>query len=513
MRRNNTVNTIAVIIMLTFSTKFMGFIRDAIIGRRLGVSEEATAYYASFNSTIQIFLSIATGISLTLIPIVVEKVKNKEITNKSINNIINSLLLVTACITVLGLLFAPLFVKLMVSDAKSHYLLTVHLTQIMFPSVIIIVLTYVFVAFLQGNERFVIPAIISIPGNIIVLVYLFFLVDDYGVYGLAIAIVLGWVLQWLVQIPTAMKVGYKYKFYINFKDKVLKSFIVAVIPIIFVTAIHNLNILMDTSIINESKIPIINYSNNIYFPVVTVVVYGITAVMFPKFSKKIVGQDQNEFNSTVTTVIKGLFYLLIPMAIGIIVLSIPIISMVYQEDRFDEAAVLDVARALSAFSIGMIGFGVVDVLNKAFYSRKNIRVPIFTGFCVLCSNFILSILLREQVGYIGIPLASALSFLIGAVILIVLYSKSNQIFVYMTLIKSFLKTLVASLGMGIVVYYLKELLMGITLKSVFLKQGFIIMICGGVGIIVYIIFTLLLKNDISVGLLDKFKIKGRKCNE
>ncbi|TCT14109.1 putative peptidoglycan lipid II flippase [Natranaerovirga pectinivora] len=517
MKKKSTVNTIAVVISLTLIAKFIGFIRDALIGSRLGQTLQADAYNLSLEATVMTFLSIGTGISITLIPIVAGHLRDKDHinANKVVNNIINSLLVIVFGITIVGLLFSPFVLRVIAPGFEENFMLTVHLTMIMFPALIFIVLAYIFVAYLQGNEIFIVPALISFPGNFLIIFYLFFFFNDYGVYGLAIATLIIWILQFLIQVPSAVKVGYRYKFHMDFKDEVFRKFLITIIPIIFVTGIYQLNILLIdnvfSSTIGKGNVSAIRYANQIYVPTVTVIVYGITAVMFPKFNKSLVTNNVEEFTNSVATVLKSLFFLLIPMTIGLILVSMPLISMIYQRDQFDINAVISVAGVLSSYAFGMLGFGVLDVLNKGFYALKNVKTPVFTGVCILIMNFVFSYFLKSsRIGFLGIPLSTSLSLIIGSIIHLTLFAKAVGILDFKGLLNCLVKSLFAGIFMGIGVYFIRDVIQSYEFKSLFIKQISTIVICGLVGGILYLIFSVIIREENTVGVINQYKARRKK---
>ena len=118
------------------------------------------------------------------------------------------------------LIFSSYIVKLIAPGLDSSvHLLTVDLVKILFPSVIFGALAYVCVAFLQSNDEFNIPNLISAVFNIVIITYLLIFGVDYGVYGVIVAMLIGWMFQFLIQLPSVIKHKYKFKLSVNFKDK------------------------------------------------------------------------------------------------------------------------------------------------------------------------------------------------------------------------------------------------------------------------------------------------------
>lgn len=509
-KKQSAVNTIIVIIGLTFFAKVIGFIRDAKIGGILGAGEASDAYFSALNITIIFFSNIAAGIGASLIPTIVKLInREKEEANKKFNNVINMMLLLSGIITVIGILVAPLLVKFFADGYTGEkYDLTVRITTIMMPSLIFICLTYIFVAFLQANSSFVIPSIISLPANIIMLIFMFIGFERYGIIGLTIVTVMGWVLQWLIQMPFAIKNHYKYKFYLDFKDSDLRHFLKIIVPIIFVSAVYQINIIVDNMFsakFGDGKVTQIYYANIIYAAIVTTTVLGVTSVMFPKFSKALTKDGINDFYAQVTGVIKGLSLVLIPMGVGVAILAEPVIRIVFERGEFDTFAAVGSAQVLAVYAIGMVAFGIIDVLNKGFYALANTKAPVITGVITIAINVIVTILL-QKISYIGIPIATTISFFLGATIQIVLFNNKDNKF-----IKGILPTVIkAVLAVGFMagsVLLTKEWITRIYIENDFIKHCIILFSSMIVGIIVYGLSLFILKEEILCSYMSNFTSK------
>jgi putative peptidoglycan lipid II flippase len=512
-KKQSTVNTIIVIIGLTFFAKAIGFIRDAKIGGILGAGVDSDAYFSALNITIIFFSNIAAGIGASLIPTIVNLInREKEEANKKINNVINTMLLLSAIITVIGIIAAPILVNVFAKGyTGAKYALTVKITAIMMPSLIFICLTYIFVAFLQANSSFVIPSIISLPANIIMLMFMYIGFNRYGIIGLTIVTVLGWALQWIIQMPSAIKHNYRYKFYLDFKDSDLRHFLKIIVPIIFVSAVYQINIIIDnmfSASFGDGKVTQVYYANILYAAFVTTTVLGVTSVMFPKFSKALTRDGTKDFYSQVTGVVRGLSLVLIPMGVGVAILAEPVIRLVFERGEFDSIAAGGAAQVLAVYSVAMVAYGIIDVLNKGFYALSNTKAPVITGVIIIVSNIILTIIL-EKIGYIGIPIATSLAFLIGAIVQIIFFHNEENDFIRKVL-PTIIKSFIAVALMGGAVYVTKGVVSRIDIQNISIKYSAIIFTSMAVGIVVYGVSLLILKEEILCSYISSFTSKIRR---
>ncbi len=121
----------------------------------------------------------------------------------------------------------------------------------LFPTTIFTGIAFSFVGILQSMDEFNVPAAMSIASNLVIIVYFVFFNDRFGVYGLTIAFLIGWAMQALIQIPSLMKKGYKYKFYINIKDEGLKKILVLMLPVMVGTWVQPINLAINTNFASD----------------------------------------------------------------------------------------------------------------------------------------------------------------------------------------------------------------------------------------------------------------------
>ncbi len=505
-----TVNAILSVITITLIAKFLGFFRDAILGSKLGATVEADAYIMALNSTTIIFLSFGSAISTSAIPLIVKKLKDNG--KKSVfdftNKLINIILLTSVVAVIFGIIFAPQILSIL---AKGFYgekrELVIQLTRIMFPSLIFISSAYLFVAFLQSLSKFIVPSIISFPFNIMLIIYLLFALNKYGIIGLAYATVIGWSLQLLIQIPFAVKEGYKYKLTLDYNDEDVKRFLISLLPIIFVASIHQFNILIDNmfaSTLEHGKVASIYYANILYTAIVTTTVYGISAVMFPKFNQNLSPESMDNFKRLVLSVVRTVIYLLIPMTVGLIILSKPVISLVFERGEFNSLTTYDTSLALASYALGMVGFGVLDIVNKAFYALSNTKIPVGISIFVVLFNYFINRILLDLIGFKGLAIATSLSLIFGAILILYLFNRIVGGLDFLEVLKTLYKTVLASTLMGSGIYYFKSYISSILAPDVFINKFLIIGTSLLLGVLIFSISTVIMKEKTSIYIYESY---------
>lgn len=113
-------------------------------------------------------------------------------------------------------------------------------------------------------------------------------------------------------------------------------------------------------------------------------------MVFPKFSR--MTEDKKEFGLAVRGTLKSMIFLLIPMTVGLMALAQPVVSLIYQRGAFDETATQLTAAALFFFALGMVGYGVQNILSRAFLCESGRENPVLfgTGFYRYQCGFVLA---------------------------------------------------------------------------------------------------------------------------
>ena len=161
------------------------------------------------------------------------------------------------------------------------------------------------------------------------------------------------------------------------------------------------------------------------------------------------------------------------------------------------------------YSIGIIGSGIVEIMNKAFYAKQDTKSPLKIGIAVIFINLFLSILLGKCMSFNGLAPATSISAIINAVILITVASKKQKTLINKELIINILKMFASAILMGIVVYFTDAVLKNILTGS-FIKNIIRMVIGAGVGFVFYYILTI--KLDVNELKIFKFK-KGETSEE
>lgn len=494
---SNAAKATVGLMVATIVSKILGFSRELFLASYYGATTYSDIYLTAYNIPSVLFSAVAAAIATTFIPLYYENdnLGKREDALKFTNNVLNIVMVTTLILALMSSIFAKPLVKLFAIGFAGETLeITVYFTRIMVFSIVFLGLSNIMTSFLQVNNNFILPGLIGVPLNIIIIISIILSVK-YNPYILPIGTLIAMVSQFLFQIPFAKKVGYKYKPVIELSDKYIKKMVWLVGPVFIGVAVNQINAMIDrtlASTLQAGSISALNYANRLNNFVMGLFIMSIAAVIYPMLSKLSTENDKTKFYESVRRSINTVILLEIPISVGAIVLANPIVSVLFKRGEFDEKATRMTAIALIFYSIGMVAFGLRDILGKVFYSLQDTKTPMINGAIAMILNIALNLVLVRFMGHAGLAFATSISSIICIFLLFRSLKKKIGYFGQDKIINSIVKALISATVMGIATFFTyKILLLGLGLG--FLGQ--IISLFGSIciGAIIYSILVVILK--------------------
>ena len=375
-------------------SKALGLYRDILVASAYGSSAAGVAYETASKLPVTIFDFVLGGVvTAAFIPVynALAVRKGKEEALRFCQSYVNLILLLTVVLTALGELFAPQLVRFMAPDlAADTAALATRLTRVMFPMVIFVGLAFSFVGFLQSEGEYNIPALISLVSNLIMAGYLLLLNGRFGVYGLAAAMLIGWFAQAAVQIPSAVKRGFRYRPSAPLNTPEIGRAAKNTVPILIATWTTPVCALINTRLasgIEDGRgIIALGYANRLYLIIVGLFSFVATNLLFPYFARAAAAGNAEESDRLTRTSLRTLCFIIAPIAAGVAVLSVPFVGLIYERGVFTERDTVMTAAALSMYAAGMLFSACGEVLTKAFFAAEKTKLPMTASLVSLLFN-------------------------------------------------------------------------------------------------------------------------------
>jgi len=488
MKRN-----IALIMIITLLTKFLGFGRQMALTYFYGVSATSDVYLIAQTIPNTIFALVGTGLATTFIPIYnkVRKEKGEGEAHLFTSNVMNITIIITVIIIALVQLFTPQVVMLFASgfSGEKSMEMAVTFTRISVFGITLSGLIYIMNAYLQLKGNFIIPAMISLPMNLVV-IFSFYLAYNTSDVILAYGIVASILIQLIFILPSVIRNRLKYKFVLDLKDVYLKEMLILSIPVVIGTSVNQLNVIIDRSIASNvvvGGLSALSYANMFNIFIHGLFVAPIVTVIYPNISNKVINQDFLGLQRTINNSIVYISLLVVPAVVGTMVLARPIINLLFLRGEFDAVAAAMTAQALFYYSIGIYSSALRQIFARVFYSYKDTKTPTINAMIGVTINIILNLILSRFMGIAGLALATSISATVTTYLLIRSLRRRVTHFGLKPTVAKLLRVLFASTSMGIVSYIL---FYGIDLG---LSSNITLIITILVSSIIYVVLILIFK--------------------
>jgi len=494
------------------AAKILGVFRDRVLAGQFGAGSTLDMYYASFRIPDLVFNLIVLGaLSAGFIPIFCEHMKKGEKEAwELVNYVLNLLILALVSLSVLLVIFAPFFMRLISPGFTAQEVRTsAELTRIMFLSPIFLGLSAVFGGVLQSMKRFFVYSLAPILYNVGIIIGAVFLTEEFGVHGLAWGVVLGAFMHLIVQLAASIALGFRYRPIFSVRHKGLRDLVRMMVPRTLSLAVAQLNLLVVViigSTLQDGSIAIFNFAFNLQSVPLGLFAISLAIASFPALSEA--AGDAKEFIKTVSITMRQILFFMIPVSLLLIILRAQIVRSVFGSGRFDWEDTILTMNTLGIFSISLFAQGLIPLLSRAYFAQKDSRTPFFIGLTAAGVNIVLSIVFVDKFDHIaflftgqgivapilGLTLAYTLSNIIWLLLLWIILRVRLHEMEEMTTFYSVVKIAFASLCMGISVQALKyaiEPYFGTRTFTGIALQG---TIAASVGIAVYLGVCYLVKS-------------------
>jgi len=376
------------------------------------------------------------------------------------NVVLNLLLVILTAITLLGIALSPVIVRLIApgfSASPEKLAVTIKLTRIIFPYILLISLSAYCMGLLNSLKNFAVSAFAPCLLNISMII--FAILFGEGIKGLALGVLVGGVLQLAVQIPVLYQKGFRLRTPKTLNHPAAQSIGKLMLPRVLSSCIYQLNNFVDSIfgslawIVGEGGVAVLYFSYRlIQFPL-GIFSNALSQAILPAFSQHALEESPDKLRNTLSWGLRAVFFVMVPASMGFMVLAQPLISTMFGGGRFDSYASNLTASALFYYSLGLSAYGGTKILQSCFFSLKDTVTPTKTAGLALVLNIIFIIVLIYPLKIAGIALATSLSGIITFLVLFYMLKKRIGDFGLAKIGASFLRVLLASCGMAIVCYF------------------------------------------------------------
>ena len=453
----------SVISGFTLLSRMLGFIRDVVIAQFFGTYAYAQAFVVAFRIPNTLRDIVAEGAANSaLVPVLTEYSvkKSKEEFWRLANCLLNALIVILSLLTILGIIFAPFIVRIIapgftVDAFKLQE--TIRLTRIIYPYILLISLAAYCMAVLNSLKYFSISAFAPCLLNISIII--FALIFGEGVMGLALGVLVGGLLQLIVQVPMLYKKGFRYEAVFDYKHPGVRQIGKLILPRVFSSCIYQLNIFVDTMlsslsvIVGQGGVAALYFANRIFQFPLGIFGVAIAQAALPTMSRQALDENKADFKKTLSFSLIAIFLIMLPITAVIVSLSSPLVDVLFKRGRFDAYSSGITSGALLFYGFGLVGYSANKVLVSSFFSLKDTITPLKITGISLIINIALSLTLMFPMQLRGLALAASISGTCNFFIFMYALRKKIGPLEGRYLLKAFTKILVSSFFMAVACFY------------------------------------------------------------
>lgn len=447
--------TIIIMIMSVFS-KVLGFAREIVLSTAYGASAISDAFIFSNSLANTIFSVIIAAFVTGLIPMYtkIQKQDGESEANLFINNVQNAMLIIGLFVSVFFFIFTEFCLGLLVPNASQQLLqYLIPFTKVTVFTVILTSFIQVLTGFLHIKSSFIVPIAVAFPTNIILIASIL-VSPTIGVMILPFSILLAYIAQSFIIYFYARKRGFRFKLYLNLKDKNLIMMLKLAVPLILGSATSTIGGLVNQGIASgtDGGISYINYATRIGSIIEGVFGLAIVSVMYPTLSKFVAEKDFHRVKKSFENSLTTLILFILPAAMGMLFLARPIVEFIYMRGEFTINEVNILMPVFITYSIGLVSYSTYGLIAKVFYSFQNTKTPMYIAIANISMQIVLGLVLSQILGLAGVTLAMAISSTFGVVLLLIFISKIFKERFELTTVLDVLKILVSSVSMGLIAF-------------------------------------------------------------
>ncbi len=475
MKHRPVIRSAAVVGACTGISRVLGLLRNVLMAAYFGTSLAQSAFVVAFcvpNLFRRLFGEGA--LSAAFVP-VFSDVLHKE-GRASAWKLAGAVLglLMTVLSAMVALVVVGIGWYLHVIGGSGKTIMILRLTQIMFPYMLFICAVALCMAILNSFRHFLVPALTPVLLNLVWMGALLFVCPLAGPSANERVVVLAWcvlaagVIQFLAQIPALMRYGFRFRFSSPWGDPRVRRVLVLMGPAAIGMGVFQINVIVDKllAILVGSWAPAaMFYAEMLVYLPLGIFATALGTVLLPTFSAQAAATDGAAIRDTLSHALRMLLLVMVPAAVGLLVLSESIVSLLYRwrEGQFDETSVMQTSRALMFYAPGLVVFSVYKLLVPVFYAMQDTKTPVRIGVRMVFLNLGLNILFvvtwPEGFKHAGLAFATVLSSAANALCLAVILHRRIGSPRWTAVWATFLRSLAAALVMAAAAVMVRQLVL------------------------------------------------------
>ena len=366
-------------------------------------------------------------------------------------------------ISLLGVVFAPQLIAVLAPGFAPHdAALTILLTRIMYPFILLVSLAALVMGMLNARNVFAMPAMASSffnIGSIAGGAFFGWLLDpgfgERALVGLALGTLVGGFLQLAIQLPSLRKVGFHFRPDFRWRDPGIRRILILMVPSVIAASAVQINVLVNSSFasfVGKEAVSWLNFAFRLMQLPIGVFGVAVATITLPVVSRIAAQGAGPDFGLTLGKALRLAVFLTLPSAVGLYFLAGPIIGLIYERGEFKAFDTSQTGLALQLYALGLVSYSCIKVLSPAFYAIDRKWTPMFVSFGSIGLNAALNyvFIFHLGLGHRGLALSTSIAAAANFLILYVMMHRQAGSLATRRFVGAFLRCATGAAVLGVI---------------------------------------------------------------
>ncbi|MGH2458691.1 MAG: murein biosynthesis integral membrane protein MurJ [Chloroflexota bacterium] len=414
-RTRRLAGAAAIVMAAYVVSRLTGLLRDVAITYRFGTGPQLDAYYAAVRVPDTIFQVVAgAAVASAFIPVYTTFLAKdaREEAWEMVSTFFTLAVVVLVPLVLVAMVAAPSLIPLIVPRFEPRYqALAVDLTRIVLFAPVFFTIGCFTTSALNAHGRFFLAALAPTCYNLGIILGALFFSRALGIRGLALGALFGSLLFCLVQLPGLRQIGLRFRPALNLKHAGVTAVGRLMAPRAVGLAVTQVNFLVALYLASgiEGGISSLNIAWMLTMLPLGVFAMAISTAVFPSLAEQSAAANHAELRQTMLNAMRFILYLTVPASVGLIVLSHPIVRLLYERGEFTAQSTAQTAGALQLYALGLFGMATTEIVTRAFYALQDTLTPVKVAGLGMIVNLALALALVHPLGENGLALATAVA--------------------------------------------------------------------------------------------------------
>jgi putative peptidoglycan lipid II flippase len=456
------IKSFSIVMGAVLLSRVLGFAREWMVAHQLGSNAGTDAYYAAFVlPDFMTYLVAGGSLELFFIPVFTKYlVDNHEDEAWHVfSTVVTFIILALVPMIILGEIFAPQLVRFTApgfsAGGKAQ---VVYLTRIMLPAQLFFCVGIVLIAVQNARTRFLVPALAGVVYNVAVILGGWFLSPRLGAAGFAIGLVAGiFGGYFILQTWAVARAGGHFHLSFDFRHPGFLMFLKLAIPIMLAVSLVASDewlLRWFASYLQPASITWLAYSKTLMRVPLATIGNAVGVASYPFLAKFYSEGNTEELNQMINHTFRGIVLILAPISTLTVVFHLPIVSLVFSRTRMTAFDIHATASTLVFFAVGMIAWGLQNLVSRAFYATRDSTTPAVVGTAFTILNLPVYALLARHWQSRGLAAASSIGIIAYTAVIFALLARRTDNHEAFGLLRFLSKTVVACAVCGLACYRL-----------------------------------------------------------